>query len=184
MNVAFFHTSTMADTEWPSSGPPHMGGPPTPPKLRPAVSLTLRQWIGIPILLVIPILAMFGVFGAHTRTEQVRAGRLAVAIMYPDRVRYRQTLGAQLAVQNTGTDPIDTIIVQYDTTYLNAFLISGAVPGLGSSYAAPIISVQPGETRVTTLVLAGDRRGRARGSVRVSAGADTVRIPLSTFVFP
>lgn len=174
----------MADTEWPSSGPPHLGGPPTPPKLRPAVSLTLRQRIGIPLLLLIPILAAFGLFGEHFRTQQARQGRLAVVITYPDRVHYRQTLGVHLSVRNMGTTTIDTITVQYDTTYLNAFLISDATPSLGPSYVVPIIGVRPGETRLTTLALAGDHDGRSHGSVQVSTSTDTVRIPLSTFVFP
>lgn len=174
----------MVDTEWPPSEPQRREGPPKPPGLRPAVALTLRQWVGIPILTLIPILALFGLFGEHLRTEQTTVGGLGVTITYPDRVHYRQTLTAQLTVHNRGAVPLDTVWVQYDTAYLNAFLVSGATPAFTIPYRIPLTAVQPGEHRMTLITLNGDQRGRVRGAVHVTDGTDTVRLPLSTFVFP
>ena len=172
------------DTEWPPSGPRRANGPPPPPPHTPAVALTLRQWIGIPILALIPLLALFGLLGEHLHTMRASNGRLSVVVTYPDRVHYRQTLTMQLTVHNGGATTIDTVLVRYDTTYLNAFLISGAAPPFTASYIAPLRAIAPDETRLSSLTVAGDRRGRSRGAVMISAGPDTVRVPLSTFVFP
>jgi hypothetical protein len=44
--------------------------------------------------------------------------------------------------------------------------------------------VEASESRLIVVALRADRRGRHAGAVTATAGGDTARVVLSTFVFP
>jgi len=157
---------------------------PEPPPSRRRIVFTGRQRVGIPIMVLIVLLAITGQLGEHRTTAQASNARLALAVSYPDRIHYRQQMPMTLTVRNLAAEARDTIVVSLDTAYAQAFLVLSVMPSLARAYDVALTGMGPGESRIITLQVAGEDAGRARGSVIVRSGADTLRLPLSTFIFP
>ncbi|HTD83533.1 MAG TPA: hypothetical protein VK648_07045, partial [Gemmatimonadaceae bacterium] len=94
---------------------------PQPPSIQPRLRLGRKQWIGFPIMLTVPILALLGLFGERTALARARSATLDVAVSYPERFRYRQVQPLHLTVRNLSTQPLDTITVSFDTAYISRF---------------------------------------------------------------
>ncbi|MBI1296719.1 hypothetical protein GC175_17320 [bacterium] len=63
--------------------------PPQPPPIKKRFQFTKAQLIGVPLILLIPILALIGVFDAHLERTTAVAGDLQVTVEYPTSVRYK-----------------------------------------------------------------------------------------------
>lgn len=159
-------------------------GPPDPPPVPRALRLTTLQRIGLPILFVIPILALFGVFGEHFTTAHADGAGLAIAMRYPDRAHYRQPVSVRLSMRNVTPQPLDTISVTLDTAFMRAFSDVSISAPLNGAYVARITNIAPGETRAISAMVSGERYGRHAGVITVTGPYGTARLPVATFVFP
>jgi hypothetical protein len=157
---------------------------PRAPTDTPHIRFTRKQWIGLPILTLIPLLALFGVFGNSTRSIAVTSPSVSVAITYPERMRYRQTEPLEISVINRGARTLDSMLVSVDTSYLSRFIGVHANPSPTIDFGIPLLSVQPGESRLIAIDLTGDRYWRHPGTVTVFAGAEHTTVTFSTLVFP
>lgn len=166
----------MADSEY--RGPPQP--PPAPSRLR----LTPLQRVGIPILFLIPILALFGVLGEHFTTARAKGAGVAFDVRYPDRAHYRQPLSIRMRVRNVSGARIDTATVTLDTAFMAAFSDVSVSATLNGAYVARLTALAPGETRELTAMVSGERAGCHAGSISVATPLGTVRAPASTFIFP
>jgi hypothetical protein len=157
---------------------------PRAPTDTPHIRFTRKQWIGLPILTLIPLLALFGVFGNSTGSTAVASPSIGVTITYPDRMRYRQTERLDITVINRGARTLDSVLVSVDTSYLSRFIGVHANPSPTIDFGVPLSFLQPGESRLIAIELTGDRYWRHPGTVTLSAGAERTTVTFSTLVFP
>ncbi len=90
----------------------------------------------------------------------------------------------RVGVTNTTARVLDSVTVDVDTAYASRFSSALAIPAFEHPYRVQLSGVQPGETRLVQVELEGDAYGRHSGEVRVSAGSDTARVRLHTFISP
>jgi hypothetical protein len=159
-------------------------GPITPPQTRRRIAFTRKQRIGIPILALIPLLALFGVFGERSTTIEARSASLTVSVRYPVRFRYRQTEPLEIVVRNLSPTVIDTIEVSLDTAYVTRFASVRITPEPRTAFTVPLVGVKPGEQRLVAAELQGERYGRQHGRLVVSTPNDSTVLSLRTLVFP
>src|SRR5688572_26320040 len=167
----------------------HNGGdslpdPPAPPEMPPRTSLHRSQWILVPLVLSLPLLALLGLFSGR-ETTRADLGPLAVQIRYPTKLRYNAFDNITLHVHNRGTTPLDTVSVALDSSYVAGFSMITSVPPFDASFTVSLPQLEAGESRLVRIELRAERYWRQRGVLAIgSRGTDTLRIPLATFVFP
>lgn len=156
-----------------------------PPAVEHGFALYRFQVPGLVLLMLIPILALAGVFGESHANAEARAGAIAVAIAHPARLRFEQISTMDVVVTNAGTTAIDTILVSIDPSWLSRFSGVTITPSASSVFGVELTDVAAGESRRVHVEMDAMRPGRHRGTVTVTDGAaDTVRLPVATFVFP
>jgi hypothetical protein len=160
-----------------------MPEPPSPPDVPRRVRLYRYQWIGVGLLLIMPVLAMTGFFDETWRATEAAGAEFQLAVRYPDRFRYKQLKSMQVRVRNTSTARLDTVTIALDTALANGFSTVRAVPAFSRAYEAELTGIEPGESRLLILELQGETYGGHRGWIRASR-ADTVGLLVSITVFP
>ena len=143
-----------------------------------------KQWIGFPIMLAIPIAALFGLFGERTALSRVKSASLDVAVSYPERFRYRQVQPLHLTVRNLSSQAIDTVTVSFDTAYISRFSSVRFDPPAKRAYTIELTDVKPTESRFVAVELWGQDYGMHRGAIVARAGTDSAVVRIRTFVFP
>lgn len=166
------------------SGVDDLPDPPDPPEIPRRLSLYRFQMFGLPFLVAIPLLALFGVFGERRSGLEGERGALEVSGQYPTAFRYKMLESIDLHVRNRGAAPIDTITVALDSAYASRFSTITAVPGFTGPFEIDLPAVAPGDSRFVRIEIQAERYWSHKGSLTISAGADTIRLPLSTFVYP
>jgi hypothetical protein len=157
---------------------------PRAPADTPRVRLTRKQWIGLPVLALIPVLAVLGVFGDREKTIAVASPSLGITINYPERMRYRQSELLEISVVNRGQRALDTVLVSVDTSYLSRFIgVHGNPPPI-TDFSVPLFGVQPGESRLISIGLTGNRYWRHPATVSATTGTERTTVAFSTLVFP
>ena len=135
-------------------------------------------------MLVIPIAALFGLFGERTALAHAKSAGLDVVVSYPERFRYRQLQPLRLAVRNLSAQPIDTLTVSFDTTYISRFSSVRFDPPVKKAYAVELTDVKPMESRFVAVELWGQDYGIHRGAIVVRGGTDSAVVHVRSFVFP
>jgi hypothetical protein len=159
-------------------------GPPAVPKTDARISLTTKQVLGLPLIAAVPLLALLGVFGERATTTVVRSNAVEVTATFPARFRYRQIQALRVSVRNTSPRPLDIVFVSFDTAYIARFSSVRFDPAVTSAFVVPISHLAAGASGLVSVELWGEQYGRHRGRVVVTAGSDSVSIPISSFVFP
>lgn len=162
----------------------HDALPPPPPAMEPKIRLSWRQWVGIPVMLAIPILALFGVFGESHTLAQSKSSTLEMTLSYPSRFRYRQMQPLHVTVRNLSSAIADTIKVSFDTAYISRFATVKFDPLPHDAYTVDLIDVKPLESRLVSVELWGDDYGNHPGTIVARRGSDSAIIHLRTLVFP
>jgi hypothetical protein len=153
--------------------------------MRRRLALGRAQWVGLPILLAIPLLALFGVFGEREGDSTVRSAELEMRVRWPARTRHEMIHDIDVVVRNVSARTIDTLTVTFDTTYLAAFSAVSVTPGAAHAWEVELEGVRPGEARHVVVAVDAHRFGRRTGSViATGGGSDTARVVIDTFIFP
>jgi hypothetical protein len=150
----------------------------------PHVQLTRKQWIGLPVLALVPLLALLGVLGDRERTIAIASPSLGITINYPERMRYRQSELLEISVVNRGQRVLDTVLVSIDTSYLSRFIGVRGTPPPATDFSVPLLGVQPGESRLLSVELTGNRYWRHPATVSATTGPERTTVAFSTLVFP
>jgi hypothetical protein len=158
--------------------------PAEPPRISQRISLTRKQWIGLPLIVGVPLLALLGVFGEHRRELRSASASISLVVRYPDRFRYRQLQSLDIVVRNSSTQTIDTLLVSLDTSYISRFSSVRIVPAPRSAFVIALAHVAPAESRLIAAELWGEQYGRHRGRIVASNGTDSVAVEVRTLVFP
>ncbi|MDP9202968.1 MAG: hypothetical protein M3P26_13710 [Gemmatimonadota bacterium] len=158
--------------------------PPRAPSIEPRLELSWKQRIGLPILLAVPILALFGVFGESQDHARATSASLDMTVSYPSRFRYRQVQSLHVTVRNLSPVVADTVAVAFDTAYISQFSSVRFDPAPKSAYTVDLVNVKPSESRLVSVELWGQVYGNHRGTIVARHGTDTVIVHLRTLVFP
>lgn len=144
------------------------------------------QWIALPLLFLIPILAVFGVFGETWSRGHDASAELDLRIEYPTRYRYKQINTVEVHAQNVSSRTLDTVVVSFDPEYVRRFSTLMFIPSPAKPFEIELLDVKPGETRLVWAELQGERYGRHRGHVEAyrRGSPDTARVFLSTIIYP
>lgn len=142
------------------------------------------QVAGLVLVGLIPVLAMFKVFGAGQTFETEQSGVLSLAVDYPSRIRFGSAEAITLLVTNTGGSLVDTVLVRFDSNYVARFTEPQFTPAPVRAYEVELTGMAAGESRRVVFAFYAADYGRHRGYVAASRRGDTARVMISTFVFP
>lgn len=158
--------------------------PPEPPQIGRRLVFHPLQAIGVPLIMLIPLLALLGVFGRATTEASERAANLEVKVEHPTRMRYKTTETVEIAVRNAGGGPLDSVNVVMDREYLEGFSNVSFTPTADEitdeGYVVELGAIEPGSTRIVSVEIRGDQYWLHEGGLTVGE----VSIPLATWVFP
>lgn len=165
--------------------------PPSPPPFPRKVQFHRVQMIGMPLLMVVPLLALFGFFGESSTTTQTQNDRLRVQVTYTTRSRYKIASPVEVTVYNRSTTALATVEVRFAKAYIDQFADVVFTPQVTAitdqEYIVQLHDLPPEVTRVVTVNLQGERYGRHEGGITVSeASAPTngLALPITTWIFP
>ncbi len=163
--------------------------PPEPPQIPRRLSFGATQLVGIPLLLALPLLALFGAFGITGGEVMLSGPGLEVRVSYPERFRYKTIHPLDIHVRNTGAALLPRVLVSVDRAYLSAFSEARFTPEAKAvterGFLIELGDIPPGgESHVTGSVQA-EAYGRHRGTVSIATDAGArLEAKLSTIVFP
>jgi len=147
------------------------------------------QLAGIAFLLVLPVLAVLGVFGESFDSASATDAGIRLQVSYPSRLRYRQDSTLELTVSNTGAQSPGSLSVHFERSYLDRFSGVSFTPQVTlateRAFVIELGTLAPGESRVIILQLTGGQYGRHEGRIWVEQnGSRTAALDLTTLVFP
>lgn len=162
--------------------PPALRVPEQPRRLR----FYRFQWVGLPLVFLVPVLALLGVFGESWGHADAASTELSLRVEYPTRYRYKQTHTVEVFVENVSGGPLDTVVVAFDPTYVRRFSTLTFIPSPKEPFEVELLDVKPGEVRLVRAELQGEHYGRHRGTVEVyrPGSLDTARVSVSTLIYP
>jgi hypothetical protein len=153
--------------------------------------LSLAQWLGLPLLLAVPCLALLSVFGERSAVVEGSSAELVVRVDYPSRLRLGVHGALTVEVTNRGARALAGAEVAFSRSYLDAFrevALEPAVLELRRDWTVVgLPPLLPGDVGVVSVRLRGESYGKRRGVVEVAGGggsASAVRLELETFTFP
>ena len=158
--------------------------PAAAPEIRRRLAFTRKQLVGLPLLVAIPILSLFGVFGETLADVHAASRSVTIDVRYPTRLRYRQVQPLDIVVRNTSRQLIDTIEVSLDTAYVSRFSGVRIEPVPRIAFVVAMTDVRPGESRLIAAELGAERYWLHRGHIRAATRTDTATVTVRTVVFP
>lgn len=159
--------------------------PPEVPEIDRGLQLYPWQWIGMPLLILVPVLALLGIFGDREGTVRAEDAVLEVRVEYPERLRAGRPATARVLVRNRAARPLESVRVSLDSSYLAGFADLRILPLPQRAYEVDLGMIGPGESRLVRMEMIGEAYGRHSGEVAARAGEGRgVRAHLRTFVFP
>lgn len=153
----------------------------------PELPKRLRVWryqaFTTPVLFLIPILALFHVFGEKIETVEVEAAAVSVTAEFPRILRHGLSSAVELEVKNTSSSAQD-LTVKFDSHYLRNFSDLQFMPATDQKLQVQLEGLQPGETRSVVLEFKGSKYGEHKGDIQITAQQTLPTIHLKTFTFP
>lgn len=147
------------------------------------------QYIAIPLLLLIPVLALLGVLGETSATVEAAGEGLLLRVQYPDRAHYEAYNHIEVTVRNESAEAVSGLFVEFDRGLLDHFSQLSVNPSLteitDTAYRVELGDLEAGAERVVTLDYQPDLNGAHDSWVRLTAdGIAQVQADISMFVFP
>lgn len=163
--------------------------PPGPPEVRRSFALYSFQVIGLPLLILFPVLALLGVFGETFDQVQAASDALEMTVDYPSRYRYKMINDLQVSVRNNSDQTLQTLTVSFSSDYIDRFSTVTFTPDVsrvtGDIYEVELTEVAPGETQVIRVEIQGEQYGQHTGHITAAAdGLAPVEVQVATFIFP
>ena len=162
--------------------------PPQPPKFERKLHFYPFQLIGIPILFVIPILALLGVFGETSTTIQQAENGLELEVHYSNRVLFQGLDGTEIHVENTSNQTISNLTIQIEKSFLDNYSDLSFTPEVDEiteqAYVIELLDVQPGETRIVAYDSRGKIVGSHQGRITASTATSSVAVSLDVWIIP
>jgi hypothetical protein len=157
--------------------------PKQPPEVPRRLRLHLHQMIGLSLIALIPILAIFRVFGDGIEFTKASTPSLLTEVEYPSKFKFKQSKVLRVKVTNASANTLDTTTVSIDTAYLSRFRDVSVIPEPTESYVVEFLQLKPGEKREVLAEIEGKDYGEQRGIVTIATKQDTIRQPISSYIF-
>jgi len=162
---------------------------PEAPALNRRFAIYPMQLVGMALIVLIPLLAIFGVLGEVQGSAEANSAAFALTVDYPLRTRHRVFEIITITVENQSDQAYDTVTIRVTEDYIASFAevafdveVERITP---DAYEFELTDFQPGESRVVGVELRADQYWQHDGTVEVSAeGAESVSVQVGTFVFP
>jgi hypothetical protein len=164
--------------------------PPQPPEFERKFQLYPYQYITMPLIFLIPILALLGLFGDADATQQADSQDISVQVEYPARTRYKVATILKLYITNHTDAPLSNLDVSFDRNYIDAFLELNFLPVVSAvTEDAYIVTLEetipPGETHAITVDLHAEKFGVFAGTIMVDGDTiEPVSVRLESLLFP
>lgn len=159
--------------------------PPRAPDIERRFRVHAYQWIGLPLLVLIPVLAALGVFGPSRAVERTVIGGALIEIDYPTIAWYGRNDALHITVRAIEEAAVGTsFTIRITGGYLGAFHEVRFTP---DPHELRNILVVPEPDRTNTLTIDGrpHRYGRTRGAIELRPeGGWPVLVQLSTLILP
>ncbi|MHB1223451.1 MAG: hypothetical protein ACYC2G_05305 [Gemmatimonadaceae bacterium] len=159
---------------------------PPAPEIRPRVQMHRTELVGIVVIVLVPLLALLGVFGPEVERARGWTDAIALEVRYPARYRLGMTETLEARVSNRSGTLMPRVALAVDGAYLDGFATASPTPDFARAYAVELIDLAPGETRTVVVDLQAEHAGRFRGRATATAthARDSVTVPLTTLVLP
>ena len=158
--------------------------PPELPELRRKLKFGLMQMAGLALLVLIPLLALFEVFGQGDASVTGRSGALTLTVEYPPRLRFGTAEVIVTQVTNTSSAVMDTITVIFDSSLVSKVAEPRFTPPVTRAFELDLLHVRPGESRRIELDFYAEEYWSHTGNVLAVHAGDTARARVQTFVLP
>jgi hypothetical protein len=159
--------------------------PPQPPDTQSRLRLSRAQRIGLPVMALVPLLALAGFFGERMEQRRDLRGPLLVSAQVPTRLRYRQRMTLELSVTNRGAAAVHDVRVHVDSSYVDRFSGVSFSPQASPDGSVRFGTLAPSESGRLAVTLEGEHVGVVRGAaIATDAAGDTARVALASAVFP
>ncbi|MBK8020786.1 MAG: hypothetical protein IPK19_04985 [Chloroflexi bacterium] len=163
--------------------------PPQPPQIARRLEFYPVQVIGLLLIIVIPVLALLGVFGASYAHEQRASADLEIEIDYASRLRYKTLENLHVSVRNLTNQTVSILTLRFGGSYIDQFssvVFTPSVEQIADGYYEVLLSdIRPGETRTVTVEIKGERYGLHQGIVAAAAdGLEGIEVDIATLTFP
>lgn len=158
--------------------------PPELPKLDRKLKFGVVQLLGLAMLVVIPVLALFEVFGQGEALVSTRSRTLDLAVEYPPRLRYGTAEVLVVEVRNSGAAVMDTVTLVFDSSYVSKMAEPRFTPPATRAFELDLLAVRPGESRRVELAFYAEEYLSHSGEILAAHAGDTARVKVSTFVLP
>lgn len=167
-------------------------GVPQPPPVEKRWAFTRAQKIGVPLIMLLPLLALLGVFGESFETVSDRGETLALEVNYPTRYRYKMLNSLVVTVENIAPQTVPTVTVAFDEAYISQFSTVTFTPSIaeiaGDAYYVQLKEVKAGEVRRIVVELQGEKYWWHEGTIAVMPGgtdaATDVAVEVRTLIYP
>jgi hypothetical protein len=146
-------------------------------------------WVGLGVILLVPLLAVAGVFGPTQKSITAQDAGLRLEVSYPARMRYLTINELRIKIQNTTAVAAPLITVVVDRQFLENFAELALEPSADQITAEGyVIELREVPAQAERHILISFRaRGHFGHSGWVRAIAEdqpALTVPMSVFVFP
>jgi hypothetical protein len=162
---------------------------PQPPPFQPKLRIAPLQLIGIPLLALLPLLALFGVFGESLTTKRATSLDVAVEVTYVARYRYGMNHSISVSVTKLSERSPATVTVAFDPAYIEHFSEVNFVPSAErlsrDGFVVELGAIESGETKFVMVEMQSEHYWAQNGVITVSpASGEPVTVTVSTMTFP
>lgn len=163
--------------------------PPQPPPVSRKLQFHRVQMIGVPLMMLIPVLALFGLFGETVNSVDASSTPLEMRVEYPTRFRYKMIDSIRVSLFNKSDQPLATVQVGFDRAYIEGFSTVTFTPSVkhitDSFYFVEVNDLQPGETRIISVTIQAEKYGKHQGTITADPeNSDALEVSIATFTFP
>lgn len=161
--------------------------PPQAPEVERRLHVHPLQLFGVPVILMVPLLALLGVFGETTSVTSASSPSITMEVEYPTRFRYKTIDTIDITVHNVSGTEVE-LQVRVPKSYLDAFSNVAVTPQptrvTSEHYIVELGGVQPDATRVVSIEVQAERYGPTSGLISAGPGDEPAEARIETFVFP
>jgi hypothetical protein len=156
-----------------------------PPEIERRFSFHRYQCVGIPVLALVPALALAGVFEEQLTRSTARNNVLTANVIQPSRARYGRKTTLEVLVRNDSPDTLESVVVRLDPKYLDRFASVTIIPVPRHAFEVVVESLRSGENRRIAVELEPRDYWAQEGIVDVIvSGRTPLTLALRTWVFP
>jgi hypothetical protein len=163
--------------------PPELGGPPPAPVMPRRVRLYRAQWLGLPLLLVLPLLGLAGAFGESRQTRTFADEFVRVEVDYPVRLRVRQPSAVHVRVDRLA-DMADSLLIAVDPAWLDRFAKVTVIPEPQHGWSVWLRDPHPGSRAEVRVEFEARQLWSGRGRIHIQHAGGVGHVEITTFVYP